>query len=279
MESEQKLYNEETIALLKDIRESINQRPNKEVDVHIDTPELLKGISDAIATPKPTINVEPAQVIVEHHDLVLDTSDLKSALEKVSKDIQDNNTVRISNPTKSVDSVTVKNMKMVEKLLKELVAKETVVNVDTKAPKVDVSFPTSLNPKEYIPVRLTDGQQFYNSISGLAAAVNGKDERFTFDINGNLKTTAVISGDVIVDEVGLENVAGTKINPATEDTLLKIPGLAVPIHDYISATYNDPAFTEVYVYKTGGSGGTTVATVTVVYVDATKAKLVSVTKT
>jgi len=65
---------------------------------------------------------------------------------------------------------------------------------------------------------------------------------------------------------------------ATETTLEKIPGLSIPIHDYISASYNDGTFTEVYTYKTGGSGGTTVATVTVVYTDITKSKLVSVTK-
>lgn len=65
---------------------------------------------------------------------------------------------------------------------------------------------------------------------------------------------------------------------ATETTLLKIPGLSIPIHDYISVAY--PAGdTEVYTFKTGGSGGTTVATLTVVYTDATKADLSSVTKT
>jgi len=66
---------------------------------------------------------------------------------------------------------------------------------------------------------------------------------------------------------------------ATEATLAKLPGLSIPIHDYISASYNDGTFTETYVYKTGGSGGTTVATVTVIYLDATKVKLVSVGKT
>ena len=56
-------------------------------------------------------------------------------------------------------------------------------------------------------------------------------------------------------------------------------GLSIPAHDYISASYNDGAFTETYTYKTGGSGGKTVATVVIVYTDATKNKLVSTTKT
>lgn len=49
--------------------------------------------------------------------------------------------------------------------------------------------------------------------------------------------------------------------------------------DYIAATYPDTS-TEVYTYKSGGSGGTTVATVTVAYSDAvTKQIITSVTKT
>jgi hypothetical protein len=48
--------------------------------------------------------------------------------------------------------------------------------------------------------------------------------------------------------------------------------------DYIAATYPN-ATTEVYTYKSGGVSGTTVATVTVVYSNASKAELVSVART
>ncbi len=54
-------------------------------------------------------------------------------------------------------------------------------------------------------------------------------------------------------------------------------GLVTAAYDYIAATYPDTV-TEVYTYKTGGSGGTTVATVTVVYTTATKDVLTSVTR-
>lgn len=47
--------------------------------------------------------------------------------------------------------------------------------------------------------------------------------------------------------------------------------------DYIAATYPTSS-SEVYTYKNGGSGGTTVATITVVYTDSTKETLSSVTK-
>lgn len=61
---------------------------------------------------------------------------------------------------------------------------------------------------------------------------------------------------------------------------LRITGagtLVTEAFDYISATY-PIATTEVYVYKTGGSSGTTVATVTVVYTDSSKTNISTVTK-
>ncbi len=48
--------------------------------------------------------------------------------------------------------------------------------------------------------------------------------------------------------------------------------------DYIKATYPTTTI-EVYQYYEGGSGGTLVATVTVIYVDATKDQLASVERT
>lgn len=47
--------------------------------------------------------------------------------------------------------------------------------------------------------------------------------------------------------------------------------------DYISVAYPTSS-SEVYTYKTGGSGGTTVATVTVTYTDSTKENIQSVEK-
>lgn len=54
-------------------------------------------------------------------------------------------------------------------------------------------------------------------------------------------------------------------------------GLEILPHDYIAVTY-PTSTTESYVYKTGGSGGTTIATVTVTYTDSTKANISSVEK-
>lgn len=53
-----------------------------------------------------------------------------------------------------------------------------------------------------------------------------------------------------------------------------LPGLTIPVHDYIGLSYTGENLTGV-VYKTGGSGGTTVATLVLGY---TGDKLTSVTK-
>lgn len=52
----------------------------------------------------------------------------------------------------------------------------------------------------------------------------------------------------------------------------------LPSHDYIAVTYPNNT-TEVYTYKSGGSGGTTVLTITLVYTDTTKENLSSMAKT
>ena len=59
------------------------------------------------------------------------------------------------------------------------------------------------------------------------------------------------------------------------DPLAVVAGLSIPEHDYISLSYTGTNLTGV-VYKTGGSGGTTVATLTLAY-DGND-NLISVTK-
>jgi hypothetical protein len=81
-----------------------------------------------------------------------------------------------------------------------------------------------------------------DSITGLPISLKGDST------NGSLLTT--LAGGTLVDEA----------------------------YDYIGATYPD-GVTEVYTYKLGGSGGTTVATVTVVYTTTVKDVLTSVTRT
>ncbi len=62
---------------------------------------------------------------------------------------------------------------------------------------------------------------------------------------------------------------------ATETTLLKVPGLSIPIYDYVSLSYTGSNLTGC-VFKEGGSSGTTVATLTLAYDGSNN--LTSVTK-
>ncbi len=82
----------------------------------------------------------------------------------------------------------------------------------------------------------------------------------------------------ITSKVKLVNKDDLEINPATEETLQVVAGLNIPKYDYVVVTY--PTTTsEVYTFKTGGAGGTTVAVVTIVYTDTTKDFISTVTKT
>lgn len=75
-------------------------------------------------------------------------------------------------------------------------------------------------------------------------------------------------------KVRVTNRDGVVINPATEETLQSIAGLEIPAHDYISLSYTGSDLTGV-IYKTGGSSGTVVATLTLAY---TGGNLTSITK-
>ena len=55
-----------------------------------------------------------------------------------------------------------------------------------------------------------------------------------------------------------------KVSTIDGDPLAVVAGLSIPEHDYTALSYTGTNLTGV-VYKTGGSGGTTVATLTLVY--------------
>lgn len=104
-------------------------------------------------------------------------------------------------------------------------------------------------------------------------------------IRVDAEVTAVI-GEIQVDldaeDDSVSIYDATGINPMTVNTdgsleVRSLNSLVPEPYDYIGASYPDPE-TEIYVYKTGGAGGTTVATVTVVYVDSTKERLSSATR-
>lgn len=88
-----------------------------------------------------------------------------------------------------------------------------------------------------------------------------------------------------VDDHGLEAIRKSAAQVTSGDKseyklrTYDVGGLLAGIsYDYVSASYPS-ATQEIYVFKTGGSSGTTVATVTINYTDSTKDNLSSVVKT
>ena len=55
-------------------------------------------------------------------------------------------------------------------------------------------------------------------------------------------------------------------------------GLGIGSYDYVSVTYPNSS-REVYVFKTNGSSGTIIATITINYTDSTKDRISDVTRT
>jgi len=66
-----------------------------------------------------------------------------------------------------------------------------------------------------------------------------------------------------------------KVSTVSGHPLSVVTGLEIPDHDYIDLSYTGSNLTGV-VYKTGGSGGATVATLTLAYDGSNN--LISVTK-
>ena len=77
--------------------------------------------------------------------------------------------------------------------------------------------------------------------------------------------------------IGSYPVRVAKVEGSYDQVQTVTSGLEIPYYDYLEVAYPVNT-TEVYTFKAGGSGGTTVATVTVVYTDSTKENLASVTK-
>jgi len=89
-------------------------------------------------------------------------------------------------------------------------------------------------------------------------------------------TGKVTTGNIEpVKGIKLSDGSGTGIAVVGQDGGNLLDGVS---YDFIDIQQTN-ATTETYVYKTGGSGGTVTATVVIVYTDATKKDLDTVTRT
>ena len=76
---------------------------------------------------------------------------------------------------------------------------------------------------------------------------------------------------------GGATAANQLLEIADLDTLVASRGFFLPTNDYASLA--QAALTDTWTFKLGGSGGTTVATVTITYTDSSKATISTVAKT
>ena len=87
---------------------------------------------------------------------------------------------------------------------------------------------------------------------------------------------------IAVSNVDNSTPVRLQANPSTHalitEATIALGGLNMPEYDYVSVAY-PTSTTETYTFKTGGSGGTTVATIAIVYTTSTKDYISSVTKT
>ena len=85
-----------------------------------------------------------------------------------------------------------------------------------------------------------------------------------------------------VDSVLFTTPTTVAVDATTHELLVQAnisSGLDLPVYDYVSMALSAGDTTETYTFKTGGSGGSTVATVVVVYTTSTRDVLSTVTKT
>jgi len=110
---------------------------------------------------------------------------------------------------------------------------------------------------------------------------NGSGNRIPTKWNPNKIPTYIEPiGDtpITVTSLPLPTGASTSAKQDTQTTLLQgIAGFLPSAYDYF--TYTSGSTTDTFVFKTGGSGGTTVSTITLTYTDSTKKTLSTGEKT
>lgn len=89
------------------------------------------------------------------------------------------------------------------------------------------------------------------------------------------KNVDLEAGDIMVYVYDGSSWVAQKANASGE--LIVGGSLVKEDYDYISVAYDTT--TDTYTFKSGGSGGDTVATVVITYTDSTKAAILSVAKT
>lgn len=97
----------------------------------------------------------------------------------------------------------------------------------------------------------------------------------TINVSGTIPVSGTVGVSGTIPVSGTVGVSGTL---PVSGTVVTQRGLNIPIHDTVEITYPSGT-TESYVFKSGGTAGATVATVSVTYSDSTKGSISLVLKT
>jgi hypothetical protein len=178
----------EIIGLLKDLNEA-----TPKLAIAID--KLGLEITKQVA---PVVNIEPTPVVVNEREIpnelkaeITNLEEVEAYLKTVSHALS--GSFKISNLAEIKQAKF--DVSKVEALLKKISEKKELIEVKVE-PNVTVDMPTGYDPQSYIPVRLTDGKQFYNALATLASggklSANAQTnlERLSFNDAGEL----VVSG-------------------------------------------------------------------------------------
>lgn len=152
-----------------------------------------------------------------------------------------------------------------------------------------VDYTTLKERLEFITKDFTNGQYCVDYTNGVIyakkastgatlTACSYKVEKLGVDATVTVPPITIEAAKTASPDGGVTTVYEKSEADGTIHTL-NIGDMIKVAHDYIGVVWTVGTFTEVFTYKTGGSGGATVATVTVVYSSATKAQVVSVART
>jgi len=276
------------LSLIKDKKKSKNaQDLVDKLDKLIQTTSNNEGVSKETArsivsaiekirieTPAPQVNVKPPEVNVTVPQIKAPTVNIPETVVNFPDEI------RVKEPS------WISRIFPVSKLLEKI--------EELKMAVVKFNLPTKA--RDAIAVRLSDGEKFYKAMGGIASAItsavpftksDGMDYPALLDNDRHQQVDVLTMPDVTVNTGDIE-IGAVEIKNSTDDTRATVTskGLAVfdettnslcpAVYDYISLSYTGSNLTGV-VFKTGGSTGTTVSTLTLGHDGSDQ--LTSVTKT
>jgi len=114
----------------------------------------------------------------------------------------------------------------------------------------------------------TENEVNANVYNSAGALIDPATEAKQDDILTELGLKANLTDTQPVSAASLPLPAGASTEAKQDDTITevqKLVGFEIPPHDYIAVTRNANLDIETAIFKTGGAGGTTVATLTLAY--------------